>query len=204
MRPITAYSDVELERMLADIESDCVERKESLGGDAPGRIREAVCAFANDRPDHRNAGVVFGGAKDDGTPTAITITDELLRQLADVKTDGQTVPPPTLTVVKRTLRGAEMAVATVEPADSPPVRYRGSIYIRIGPRRGIATAQDERILNEKRRYRDLRSTHSRSLRLASATSTAQASRTSTYHPPSRRTFWRRTIGAMRSDWLRRK
>ena len=37
----------------------------------------------------------------------------------------------------------------------PPVRYKGRIWIRIGPRRGIATAQDERILNEKRRHRDI-------------------------------------------------
>lgn len=47
-----------------------------------------------------------------------------------------------------------MAVLTVMPSDSPPVRFRGRIPIRIGPRRGFATAQDERILNERRRYRD--------------------------------------------------
>jgi len=60
-----------------------------------------------------------------------------------------------MTVAKRALRGAEMAVVTVAPSDSPPVRYKGRMYIRIGPRRGIASAQDERILNEKRRYGDL-------------------------------------------------
>ena len=43
----------------------------------------------------------------------------------------------------------------MQPSDSPPVRYRGTIQIRIGPRRGIATAQDERILNEKRRSGDI-------------------------------------------------
>ena len=47
-----------------------------------------------------------------------------------------------------------MIVVTVEPADSPPVRYRGRVWIRTGPRRGIATMQDERILSEKRRYHD--------------------------------------------------
>lgn len=34
------------------------------------------------------------------------------------------------------------------------VRYKGAIHVRTGPRRGIATAQDERILNEKRQYGD--------------------------------------------------
>ena len=42
----------------------------------------------------------------------------------------------------------------MQPSNSPPVRCRGTIQFRIGPRRGIATAQDERILSEKRRYGD--------------------------------------------------
>ena len=47
-----------------------------------------------------------------------------------------------------------MVVLTVWPADAPPVRFDGRIWIRTGPRRDTATAQDERILNEKRRSRD--------------------------------------------------
>lgn len=151
---MTTYTDEELEKMLADIESDLTERKESFKGDAPTTVREAVCAFANDLPAHGRGGVLFIGAKDDGSPSGLAVTDGLLRQLADIKTDGNIVPPPTLTVAKRTVRGVEMAVIIVEPADSPPVRYKGRVYIRIGPRRGIASLQDERILNEKRRHRD--------------------------------------------------
>lgn len=152
---MTNFTDAELEAMLADLESDLAERKESFSGDATTEVREAVCAFANDLPDHRQAGVVFIGARDQsGLPSGLAITDELLLKLADIKTDGNIVPPPSMTVSKRTLRGAEMAVITVEPSDSPPVRYRGRIHIRIGPRRGIASAQDERMLAEKRRARD--------------------------------------------------
>jgi ATP-dependent DNA helicase RecG len=58
-------------------------------------------------------------------------------------------------VEKRRLAGADLAVVTVEPADSPPVRFKGRTWIRIGPRRGLASAQDERILSEKRRHRDI-------------------------------------------------
>ncbi len=148
------FSDAELESMLADLESDGVERKESLKGDSPTTVREAITAFANDLPDHRRPGVVFIGAKDDGSPAPLVVTDELLRQLADMKSDGNIVPPPTLSIAKRRLSGADMAIVVVEPADSPPVRYKGRIHIRIGPRRGISTAQDERILSEKRRHRD--------------------------------------------------
>ena len=149
-----AYSDDELEAMMADLESDRVERKESLQGDSPARVREAVCAFSNDLPDHRRPGVVFVGADDEGRPKGIEITDELLRRLADVKTDGNIVPPPTLTVGKHCLFGQDVAVVTVRPSDSPPVRYRGRTWIRVGPRRAVASAQDERILSEKRRHRD--------------------------------------------------
>lgn len=151
---MTPYSDADLERMLADLESERAERKESFKGDSPTTAREAVCAFANDLPGQGQPGVVFIGARDDGRPSGLAITDELLRQLADMKTDGNIVPPPTLTVAKRVLLGSEVAVVTVWPADSPPVRFKGRIYIRIGPRRGHASAQDERILNEKRRHGD--------------------------------------------------
>ncbi len=151
---MTPYSDLELERMLSDVESDLTERKESFAGDAPTKAREAVCAFANDLPNHGRPGVLFVGARDDGSPAGLAVSDQLLRDLADMKTDGNILPPPTLTVGKRVLRGAEMAIVTVWPSDSPPVRYKGRVYIRIGPRRGIASLQDERILNEKRRHGD--------------------------------------------------
>ena len=39
-----------LERLLTDGENFHVELKETLQGDAPRAIREAVCAFANDLP----------------------------------------------------------------------------------------------------------------------------------------------------------
>jgi ATP-dependent DNA helicase RecG len=149
-----SLGDAELEELLGDVESDRAERKESLQGDAPKKIRQAICAFANDLPDHRRPGVIFVGARDDGTSSGLSITDSLLLRLADMKSDGNIVPPLTMTVAKRRLRGADIAIVTVAPSDAPPVRFRGQIWIRTGPRRDIASAQDERILNEKRRHRD--------------------------------------------------
>ena len=147
--------DQELERILQEGENFRVEFKETLGGNAPNTIREAVCAFANDLPDSRQTGVLFVGVSDNGQPIGLEITDEILRQLADVKSDGQIVPPPSMFVERREVAGSGVAVITVMPSDSPPARYRGRIYVRIGPRRGTAIAQDERILNEKRRALDI-------------------------------------------------
>ena len=223
------WSDSHLESLMADLESDLVERQESLRGDAPERLRQAICAFANDFPDHRRPGIAFVGADDRGSPTGIAVTDSLLtglwkkslarrrgakrrrggvrggsslpakvggtdrasdsgrhpvgkaprirpddgvphffedgshagrfihrllKQLADMGTDGNIVPPPSLAVGKRRLLGAEVAVVVVRPSASPPVRYRGRTWIRIGPRRAVASAEDERVLSEKRRHRD--------------------------------------------------
>jgi ATP-dependent DNA helicase RecG len=124
-------------------------------GDAPTKGCEAICAFANDLPNHQRPGVLFVGVKDDGTPSGIAITNDLLTTLADIRSNGQILPPPALTVHKRQLKGADIAVVTVWPSNAPPVKYKGRIWIRVGPRRGIATAQEEAVLNVRRRYRDL-------------------------------------------------
>lgn len=151
MSPLT---DEELTALLDDIETDRAERKRAWVGSAPDAVAKAVCAFANDLPNSGKPGVVFIGAEDNGSPCGVDVTDQLLLTLANLKSDGRTVPPPTLTVEKRRLKGADMAIVTVWPADSPPVRFEGRIWVRTGPRRDMATAQDERVLSEKRRHRD--------------------------------------------------
>ncbi len=151
MQPLT---DDELLVLLDSLESDRSERKESWAGDAPDKGSQALCAFANDLPNHKAPGVLFVGARDDGSPAHLPVTDQLLLTLANIKSSGNITPPPSMTVEKRVLKGAEMAVVTVWPADAPPVRFKGRIWIRTGPRRDIATAQDERILVEKRRFAD--------------------------------------------------
>jgi len=148
-------SDQELEALLSDTESDLAERKQSFRGDVPKKGRQAVCAFANDLPNHNEPGVLFIGACDDGSPSHEPITDELLCCLADMKTDGNILPLPVLSVEKRLLREAEMAVVTVMPSDMPPVKFEGRIWVRTGPRRSIANEQEERILNERRRHKTL-------------------------------------------------
>jgi ATP-dependent DNA helicase RecG len=146
-------TDRQLESLLTDIESDQSERKQSVSD--RDKIRQAICAFANDLPNHNAPGVVFVGVRDDGSCATLPITDELLRTLADMRSDGNIVPFPALTVQKRTLNGCEMAVIVVEPSDAPPVRYQGRVWIRVGPRRAIASPEEERRLTEKRRAREL-------------------------------------------------
>jgi ATP-dependent DNA helicase RecG len=57
---------------------------------------------------------------------------------------------PSLNVAKFSLPGGDIAVVEVLPSDLPPVRYKGRVCIRVGPRKAIANQQEERILTEKR------------------------------------------------------
>jgi len=145
--------EMELEHLLLDIESDRSERKEAPGDGE--KIRQAICAFANDMPNHNKPGVVFVGVDDKGRCANLSITDELLRNLAGMRSDGNIVPLPTLTVQKKILKGCELAVVIVQPADAPPVRYKGMTWIRVGPRRATASTEEERRLAEKRKAKDL-------------------------------------------------
>jgi ATP-dependent DNA helicase RecG len=139
--------DQQLEQLLAETESDRTERKESLAH--PESVAQAICAFANDLPGHRSPGYVFVGSDDTGTPTGLAITDQLLQNLAHLRGDGRILPVPHMTVQRRKLRAMDVAVVEVHPSDMPPVRFNGQTWIRIGPRRGIATLQEERVLTER-------------------------------------------------------
>jgi len=60
------------------------------------------------------------------------------------------VPPPVLSVEKFQFDEGELAVVEVHPHFQPPVRYKGRVWIRNGPRKAIANEGEERILSEKR------------------------------------------------------
>ncbi|MES2731501.1 MAG: ATP-binding protein, partial [Bacteroidota bacterium] len=66
------------------------------------------------------------------------------------RTDGRIVPPPAMVVSKFTYPEGDVAVVEVQPSLVPPVRYKGKVCIRIGPRKGTANEAEERILSEKR------------------------------------------------------
>ncbi|MET0395107.1 MAG: hypothetical protein ABW019_18315, partial [Chitinophagaceae bacterium] len=68
----------------------------------------------------------------------------------DFRTDGRINPPPAMTVAKFPYPDGDLAVVEVQPSFQPPVRFKGKVCIRIGPRKAIANEAEERILSEKR------------------------------------------------------
>ncbi|WP_281167175.1 RNA-binding domain-containing protein [Proteiniphilum acetatigenes] len=110
---------------------------------------KAVCAFANDLPNKKLPGYLIIGAYDDGSLNGLKVTDELLRNLAGLRSDGNILPQPALMVEKFSFPDGDIAVVEVKPSKNTPVKYKGTVYIRIGPRRGEANDEELRILREK-------------------------------------------------------
>ena len=138
----------ELRALIADRESDRVEITVSTKN--TDKFGEAICAFANDFPNHRQFGYLVVGVGDNGAPSGLTVTDALLTNLGALRSNVNIEPLPAMTVQKYALPGGEVAVVEVVPSDLPPVRYKGRVWIRVGPSRRGANQQEERILIEKR------------------------------------------------------
>ncbi len=138
----------ELLQLRLDLESDTVER--TISTTNTDKFSEAVCAFANDLPGHGHPGYLLVGVRDDGSLNGLVVTDQLLQNLAALRSEGHIQPLPALTVHRFPSPDGDVAVLEVMPSDLPPVRYKGRVYIRVGPRKGIANEQEERLLSERR------------------------------------------------------
>lgn len=138
----------EIQRLLRSTETSRVERTESTTN--MDKFQEAICAFSNDMSDSRQNGYLIIGAKDNGELSGLKVDDALYQKIAGIRSDGNILPIPMMTCECYELEGGDLLIVEVQPAFSPPVRYRGRTFIRIGPRRDIATLDEERRLTEKR------------------------------------------------------
>lgn len=142
-------SQQELIDMLSDLESDRIER--TISENNTDKFSEAICAFSNDFPNHKQPGYLIIGAEDKtGKVVGLTISDKLLKDLAAIRNNGQILPQPAMTVSPYILPEGKLAVVEVFPSPFPPTRYKGRIWIRVGPSKAIANETEELRLSEKR------------------------------------------------------
>jgi ATP-dependent DNA helicase RecG len=139
--------------MLQHGEADHVER--TISTTDTEKFGEAICSLANDLPDRRQPGVLFIGVRDDGSCGNVQITEQLVQRLLGFRTDGNILPPPVMSVRRHILDGCTMAIVEVQPSINPPLKYRGRVCVRVGPRRGFATPEEERSLIERRVWGNL-------------------------------------------------
>ena len=104
----------EIRAMLVDVENDRVER--TISTTNTDKFGQAICAFANDLPDHNLPGYLFLGVTEDGAVSGINVTDELLKNIAAIRTDGNIQPQPSMVVqkVQRELRENENGEAVYD------------------------------------------------------------------------------------------
>lgn len=101
-------------------------------------------------PNRQQPGYLLIGVTDRGSLAGIQVTDLLLLNLGGIRSDGNVLPTPTIHIEKFSFPGGDVAVVEVLPSDLPPVLYRGRCWIRVGPRKAIASPQEEKILTERR------------------------------------------------------
>lgn len=138
----------EIYKLLHSTETYRIERTVSTGD--MDKFQEAICAFSNDLPNSRKKGYLIIGAYDDGRLSGLKVDDNLMKKIAGIRSDGNILPLPIMSVDKYEYENGDLLVAEVSPSLLPPIRYRGRTFIRIGPRRDIATEAEERILLERR------------------------------------------------------
>lgn len=138
----------QIQAMLLDLENDRIER--TISTTNTDKFGQAICAFANDLPNHKAPGYLFLGVLDDGKVQGLNVTDDLLNNIAAIRTDGNIQPQPSMVVEKVSLPEGDVVMVEVQPHKFPPVRYKGRVWIRVGSRKGVASEADEHLLLEKR------------------------------------------------------
>ena len=141
-------SKEEIQTLLHSTENYRVER--TISTNNMDKFCEAICAFSNDLPDSRKKGYLLIGAYDNGQLSGLKVDDALLKKISAIRSDGNILPVPAMSVERMEFPEGDLLIAEVTPSLLPPVRYRGRVFVRIGPRRDIASESEERILTERR------------------------------------------------------
>ncbi|WP_053188612.1 RNA-binding domain-containing protein [Sunxiuqinia dokdonensis] len=145
---VIGLSKEKVQAMLVDLESEQIERTISTTDTA--KFAQAICAFSNDLSNKAKSGYLFIGVYDDGTLSGLKASDRLLQSLGGLRSDGNILPQPILSVSVFSFAKGDVIVLEIQPSPFPPVRYKGKTWIRVGPRKAVANDMEERILIERR------------------------------------------------------
>ncbi|GAB3440067.1 ATP-binding protein [Actinophytocola sediminis] len=132
-------------------ETPCLEFKRTADAKT---VRQAICAFANDLPNLGGGDLLIGVTDRGVALDDVDTSDGTLLALTDNRDNGKIIDRPSLVVCKATFKGKSIVHIRVEASSSPPVRLDGTVWVRPGPTTRRATRDDERVLSERRRFRD--------------------------------------------------
>ena len=139
------HGEQELVALFQGDENHVFERKSLWRSDSAAPI---ICAFANDLSDSQTPGILFIGQENDRRCANLSVDEKLLNTIADLR--NNILPSPVIGIERRTIAGCALIVVTVQPAQLPPVRYKGCCYVRVGASTRIASAEEEEALIQKK------------------------------------------------------
>lgn len=141
-------TESQVKELISNMESDRIERTLSIRED---KLGPAICAFSNDFARNNQPGYILLGVQDDGKIANIKWSDEQIQTIGNLKSNGKILPQPSISISSVfQIDEGEIIVIEVQPSPYPPVRFDGRCWIRLGPRRSIASVEEERILTERR------------------------------------------------------
>ncbi|MFA5462524.1 MAG: ATP-binding protein, partial [Dysgonamonadaceae bacterium] len=87
-------------KLLNSTESAHIERTTST--DNMDKFCQAICAFSNDVSGSGKNGYLIIGVHDNGKLSGLKVDDKLLLKISNIRTDGNILPQPVMTVEKFT------------------------------------------------------------------------------------------------------
>ena len=120
-------------QLMSNLESENIERTRAF--DKADKMGQAICAFANDIGDHKQPGYLLLGVEDDGSFSGKRITDEQLTALAGFKSEGNLLPPPSMTIYHESFDEGDVAVIEVFRLHILPSGIKGKFGFALVPGR---------------------------------------------------------------------
>lgn len=145
---ILGLNKEKIQSMLTDLESEQIER--TISTTDTDKFAQAICAFSNDLSNTLRNGYLLIGVNDNGSLSGLKATDKLLQSLGGLRSDGNILPQPIMSISVFYYENGDVIVLEIQPSPFPPVRYKGKTWIRVGPRKAVANEMEERILIERR------------------------------------------------------
>lgn len=142
------FDKTQISKMAIDLESEQIER--TISTTDTDKFAQAICAFSNDLSNSSKNGYLLIGVYDNGSFSGLKANDRLLQSLGGLRSDGNILPQPIMSISVHSFDDGDIIVLEVQPSPFPPVRYKGKTWIRVGPRKAVANEMEERILIERR------------------------------------------------------
>jgi len=104
--------------MLTDLESEQIERTTSTTDF--NKFAQVICAFSNDLPNTALNGYLLIGVHDNGILSGLKANDQLLQSLGGLRSDGNILPQPLMSVNSFSFTDGDVIVIEVQSSPFPP------------------------------------------------------------------------------------